>query len=130
MLITRLCFLIDCIFIYFLLATTYSTVEALVRSLKEGKVDYVVVDMYLPVKRKDLFNGTWFEIVALLEVELYHGVILQGDAFKLASALEGMIRNDNVQTKFLEDQEKEEVVFTPIAFFSLLSVFNLKSRQI
>ena len=122
--------MIDCIFIYFLLATTYSTVEALVRSLKEGKVDYVVVDMYLPVKRKDLFNGTWFEIVALLEVELYHGVILQGDAFKLASALEGMIRNDNVQTKFLEDQEKEEVVFTPIAFFSLLSVFNLKSRQI
>ena len=53
------------------------------KSLKEGEVDYVVVDMYIPVKRKDLFNGTWFEIAVFLEANINHGVILQGDAYKL-----------------------------------------------
>ena len=83
--------------------------ERLAQSLKEGKVDYILVDMYLPVKRRDLFNGSWFEIAALLKTEVFHGVILQGDALKLASTLEEMIANNNVQTKFLKDSDTEEV---------------------
>lgn len=64
--------------------------------------------MYLPVKRRDLFNGSWFEIVSLLKTEVFHGIILQGDALKLASTLEAMIANNNVQTKFLTDSDTEE----------------------
>ena len=79
------------------------------KSLKEGEVDYVLVDMYIPVKRKDLFNGTWFEIATFLEANINHGVILQGDAYKLASKLQEMIRHDNVQTNFLKSSEDEEV---------------------
>ena len=79
------------------------------KSLKEGEVDYVVVDMYIPVMRKDLFNGTWFEITALLEANINHGVILQGDAYKLASKLQEMITHDNVQTSFLKSSQDEEV---------------------
>ena len=79
------------------------------KSLKEGEVDYVVVDMYIPVKRKDLFNGTWFEIAAFLEANINHGVILQGDAYKLTSKLQEMIRHDNVETNFLKNSEDEEV---------------------
>lgn len=84
--------------------------ERLAQSLKEGEVDYILVDMYLPVKRRDLFNGSWFEIAALFETEVFHGVILQGDALKLASTLEEMIANSNVQTKFLTDTE--EVIYS------------------
>lgn len=62
--------------------------------------------MYLPVKRRDLFNGSWFEIAALLETEVFHGVLLQGDALKLASTLEETIANNDVQTKFLKDSEE------------------------
>ena len=90
-----------------LLADTYPTAERLAQSLKEGEVDYILVDMYLPVKRKDLFNGSWFEIEALLKTEVFHGIILQGDALKLASTLEEMIANNNVQTKFLADSDTE-----------------------
>jgi len=71
--------------------------------------------MYLPVKRRDLFNGSWFEIVALLKTEVFYGVILQGDALKLASTLEEMIVNNDVQTKFLTDNDPEEV--TPFLLF-------------
>lgn len=91
---------------YSLSAETYSTIERLAQSLKEGEVDYILVDMYLPVKRRDLFNGSWFEIAALLETEVFHGVLLQGDALKLASTLEETIANNDVQTKFLKDSEE------------------------
>ena len=103
------------LFHYLLLAETYPTAERLAQSLKEGDVDYILVDMYLPVKRRDLFNGSWFEIVSLLKTEVFHGIILQGDALKLASTLEAMIANNNVQTKFLTDSDTEEV--TPFVLF-------------
>jgi len=92
-------------------------VEALAQSLKEGEVDYAVVDMYLPLLRKDVFNGSWFEAAALLSGDMYHGVVLQGDALNLASALEEMIAIDNLQTKFLEDNQEKEVSFRLVAFF-------------
>ena len=84
--------------------------EALAQSLKEGEVDYILVDRYIPKKRNDLFNGSWFEVVALLRCELYHGAVLQGEALKLAPVLKEMIDYDNVQTKFLEDDEPAEEV--------------------
>ena len=92
-----------------ILATNYSSVERLIRALKEGEVDYILVDMYLPVKRKDLFNGSWFEIAALYKAEISHGILLRGDALKLASALEEMIAYDNVQTNFLKNSNDDKV---------------------
>ena len=92
-----------------ILATNYSSVERLIRALKEGEVDYILVDMYLPVKRKDLFNGSWFEIAALYKAEISHGILLRGDALNLASALEEMIAYDNVQTNFLKNSNDDEV---------------------
>lgn len=94
---------------YLILATNYSSVERLIRALKEGEVDYILVDMYLPVKRKDLFNGSWFEIAALYKAEISHGILLRGDALNLASALEEMIAYDNVQTNFLKNSNDDEV---------------------
>lgn len=76
--------------------------------------------MYLPVKRGDLFNGSWFEIAALLKTEVFHGVILQGDALKLASTLEEMIANNNVQTKFLTDSGTEQVTLFLLFFTECL----------
>ncbi|XP_068676118.1 receptor-type tyrosine-protein phosphatase S-like isoform X1 [Montipora foliosa] len=107
------------------LTTTYSSIEALAQSLKEGEVDYILVDAYIPKKRNDLFNGSWFEVVALLRCELYHGAVLQGEALKLAPALKEMIAYDNVQTKFLQDdepaeeeqREKESLFFDPSSPF-------------
>ena len=92
-----------------ILATNYSSVERLIRALKGGEVDYILVDMYLPVKRKDLFNGSWFEIAALYKAEISHGILLRGDALNLASALEEMIAYDNVQTNFLKNSNDDEV---------------------
>lgn len=112
-------------------ATTYDTLEALVQSFKEGDVDYILVDMYLPVKRRDLFNGSWFEVAGLLASELYHCAMLQGDTVKLASALKEMIAYDNVQTKFLEDDEpQEEVLNIKCIFLSLITYLVLPSQTI
>jgi len=91
-------------------AATYDTLEALVLSFKEGDVDYILVDMYLPAKRKDLFNGSWFEVAGSLGSEFYHCAMLQGDTVKLAPALKEMIAFDDVQTKFLKDDEPAEKV--------------------
>lgn len=70
--------------------------------------------MYTPVKRKDLFNGTWFEVVKLLEAEISHGVLLQGNAVGLADELEKMIIANDVQTGYLQegnDDQGNEVMF-------------------
>ncbi|XP_074610736.1 uncharacterized protein LOC141865386 isoform X1 [Acropora palmata] len=94
----------------FKLTATYDTLEALVLSFKEGDVDYILVDMYLPAKRKDLFNGSWFEVAGSLGSEFYHCAMLQGDTVKLAPALKEMIAFDDVQTKFMKDDEPAEKV--------------------
>ncbi|XP_067028632.1 uncharacterized protein [Acropora muricata] len=114
------------------LTATYDTLEALVLSFKEGNVDYILVDMYLPVKRKDLFNGSWFEVAGSLKSELYHCAMLQGDTVKLAPALKEMIAFDNVQTKFLADDEpaeevpskKESLFFDPTSPFFTCVIYG------
>jgi len=87
-------------------------VEHLVQALKDGTVESILVDMYTPVKRKDLFNGSWFEVAMLLEAEISHGVLLQGSAVGLAAELERLIIAQDVQISYLEeenDNHEEEV---------------------
>lgn len=96
-------------------------VEHLVEALKDGTVESILVDMYTPVKRKDLFNGSWFEVAMLLEAEISHGVLLQGSAVGLADELERMIIAQDAQTSYLQEendnQEEEEVkIRTPLSY--------------
>lgn len=73
----------------------------LVDALKIGKTDAIFVDMYLPLKRADLFNGSWFVVAEKVEVDISHGIFLQGEAVKLHKALEKFISENNVQTDYL-----------------------------
>ena len=86
--------------------------EHLVEALKDGTVKSILVDMYTPVKRKDLFNGSWFQVAMLLKVEISHGILLQGSAVGLADELERMIITQDVQTSYLQEEtaiQDEEV---------------------
>ncbi|KAL9950407.1 hypothetical protein ACROYT_G042895 [Oculina patagonica] len=101
---------------------TFPDVKDLVQALKDGKVESILVDMYTPVKRKDLFNGTWFEVAKLLEAEISHGVLLQGHAVGLAEELEKMIIANDVQTDYLQEGNddqgyEEDVEEEPVTFF-------------
>lgn len=87
---------------------TFPDVKHLVEALKDGRVESILVDMYTPVKRKDLFNGSWFEVVKLLEAEISHGVLLQGSAIGLAEELEKMIIANDVQTGYLQEGNDDQ----------------------
>lgn len=78
-------------------------------ALKTEKVDAILVDMYTPAKRKDLFNGSWFEVSKLLKTDISQGVVLQGAALNLADELYKSVLEQNVQTQYLlEVKEKGE----------------------
>lgn len=80
-------------------------------ALKTKQIDALLVDMYTPVKRKDLFNGSWFEVAELIETKISQGLILQGSSMHLADELSKMIVAKNVQTNYLlqgnQDQEDD-----------------------
>ena len=62
--------------------------------------------MYTPVRRKDLFNGSWFEISEIVDKGISHGIALGGISETLAKDFQEMIRDRNVQTKFLTDDDE------------------------
>jgi len=62
--------------------------------------------MYLPLKRSDLFNGTWFKVAQLVEVDISHGIVLQGEAIKMHKALKDFIAQNNVQSNYLSSGDK------------------------
>ena len=87
----------------------------MIQALKSGDASYVLLDMYVPVTRKDLFNGSWFDVVDILEGEIQHGVLLQGDGVRLAQTMRNLLIKNAVQTKFLIEartSETSEVRFT------------------
>ena len=97
---------------YSVLGKILPDVEHLVEALKDGTVKSILVDMYTPVKRKDLFNGSWFQVAMLLKAEISHGILLQGSAVGLADELERMIITQDVQTSYLQEEtaiQDEEV---------------------
>ena len=77
-------------------------------ALKTEKVDAILVDMYTPAKRKDLFNGSWFEVSKLLKTDISQGVVLQGAALNLADELYKSVLEQNVQTQYLLEVKKEK----------------------
>ena len=88
------------------LGKTYDTAEELVDALKSGETEAIFVDMYLPSKRSDLFNGTWFKVAQLVEVDISHGIVLRGDAIKMHKALKDFIAQNNVQSNYLSSGDK------------------------
>ena len=100
--------LIDVLFCTSIKGKTFPNVEQLVDSLKTEKVNSILVDMYIPVKRKELFNGSWFKVAELLPVEISHGVLLQGESMKLADELSKAISANNVQHHYLQDGQETQ----------------------
>lgn len=86
-------------------------------ALKEGKTDAILLDMYAQMRRKDLFNGSWFEVSEIVEKEISHGIVLSDATMTLAEKFKEIIRDKNVQTEFLshedEHEEEEHVVRDP-----------------
>ena len=84
----------------------FGTLKELVDALKEESTDAILIDMYTPVRRKDLFNGSWFEISEIVDKGISHGIALGGISETLAKDFQEMIRDRNVQTKFLTDDDE------------------------
>ena len=110
----------------------------MVEALQSGNISSVLLEMYLPVKRKDLFNNSWFVVNELLEAEITHGVLLQGAGVsKLAKEMKNLILTNNIQTKYLtqqndvEDQSKVRVeTIIPLNDTSPQKYLLLSSRYV
>lgn len=85
--------------------STFPDVNSMVQALQSGNISSVLLEMYVPVKRKDLFNNSWFVVTDLLEAEITHGVLLQGAGVsKLGKEMKNLIMTNNIQTKYLTQQ--------------------------
>lgn len=101
-----------------LAGSTFPDLNSMVEALRNGNISSMLLDMYVPVKRKDLFNGSWFHVSDFLEGEIAHGILLQGEGVSLAKQLKNVMEVNNVEAEFLkqddeatEQSEEEEVIF-------------------
>ena len=100
-----------------LAGSTFPDLNSMVEALRNGNISSMLLDMYVPVKRKDLFNGSWFHVSDFLEGEIAHGIFLQGEGVSLAKQLKNVMEVNNVEAEFLkqddeatEQSEEEEVI--------------------
>lgn len=100
-----------------LTGSTFPDLNSMVEALRNGNISSMLLDMYVPVKRKDLFNGSWFHVSDFLEGEIAHGILLQGEGVSLAKQLKNVMEVNNVEAEFLkqddeatEQSEEEEVI--------------------
>ena len=100
-----------------LAGSTFPDLNSMVEALRNGNISSMLLDMYVPVKRKDLFNGSWFHVSDFLEGEIAHGILLQGEGVSLTKQLKNVMEVNNVEAEFLKqddeatEQSKEEVIF-------------------
>lgn len=101
-----------------LAGSTFPDLNSMVEALRNGNISSMLLDMYVPVKRKDLFNGSWFHVSDFLEGEIAHGILLQGEGVSLTKQLKNVMEVNNVEAEFLkqddeatEQSEEEEVIF-------------------
>jgi len=114
----------------FTAGSTFPDVNSMVEALQSGNISSVLLEMYVPVKRKDLFNNSWFVVKQLLEAEITHGVLLQGAGVsKLAKEMKNLIATNNIQTKYLAQQndvvDQSEVRLETTSAISINSSFLL-----
>ena len=72
--------------------------------------------MYLPTKRPDWFNGSWYEVEHIVETDMSYGIVLRGQAMKLHRALKDLIRQNNVQSKYLTSGDETAVGLKSVSF--------------
>ncbi|KAL9951704.1 hypothetical protein ACROYT_G044426 [Oculina patagonica] len=114
------------------IGSTFPDLNSMIKALQEGNITSVLLEMYVPVKRKDLFNGSWFEVTDFLEAEITHGVLLEGESVsKLANEMKNLIVKKNVQTEYLlqenDDVEQSEVDSNSAVFFEPTSPYFLNT---
>lgn len=107
-----------------LAGSTFPDLNSMVEALRNGNISSMLLDMYVPVKRKDLFNGSWFHVSDFLEGEIAHGILLQGEGVSLAKQLKNVMEVNNVEAEFLkqddeatEQSEEEEVIIVSGTIF-------------
>lgn len=91
--------------------TSYANLSDLADALRTGKTGAILLDLFVHMKRKDLFNHTttWYTVTEVINQKLTHGIELRGVSIKLAKKLENFILDRNLEINFLEDKnEKDE----------------------
>ncbi|XP_078352789.1 uncharacterized protein LOC144637600 [Oculina patagonica] len=114
------------------IGSTFPDLNSMIKALQDGNITSVLLEMYVPVKRKDLFNGSWFEVTDFLEAEITHGVLLEGKSVsKLANEMRNLIVKKNVQTEYLlqenDGMEQSEVDSNSAVFFEPTSPYFLNT---
>ena len=94
----------------------------MVQALQTGNISLALLEMYVPVKRKDLFNGSWFDVTDVIEADIQHGVLLQGEGVKLAREMKTLIIKNNIQTKYLQGDNEMENSAVRIAQLCLMKI--------
>ena len=65
--------------------------------------------MYVQMKRQDIFNdSSGFKVIEIVNKEIVHGIELRGVTLPLAKKIEEYVRENNVQTDYLEDTHPED----------------------
>lgn len=95
----------------FNIGTSYANLSDLADALRTGKTGAILLDLFVHMKRKDLFNHTttWYTVTEVINKKLTHGIELRGVSTKLAKELENFILDRNLERNFLDDKnEKDE----------------------
>lgn len=91
--------------------TSYANLSDLADALRTGKTGAILLDLFVHMKRKDLFNHTttWYTVTEVINKKLTHGIELRGVSTKLVKKLENFILGRNLEGNFLDDKnEKDE----------------------
>ena len=88
----------------------YNSREDLLGALKMLKEDAILVDMFLPRMRKDIFLPDAELEISLIPCKYLQGVLLKGRATRLAEDIEEFAKMENIQIKLLLEQENNEEV--------------------
>ncbi|XP_068727599.1 protein sidekick homolog [Montipora capricornis] len=87
---------------------TYSSLEQLVDALGNNEVDGILVDLYTAHYRSDLFNASWMIVSKIIPYEFTTGVVITGNAAKLAQHFRDFIGNKStVVTDILQKTTQE-----------------------
>lgn len=89
----------------------YVNLLDLVDVLRIGKIGVILLDLFVYMKRKDLFNYIiiWYIVIEVINKKLIYGIELRGVLIKLVKKFENFILDRNLEINFFEDKnEKDE----------------------
>lgn len=89
----------------------YVNLLDLVDVLRIGKIGVILLDLFVYMKRKDLFNYIiiWYIVIEIINKKLIYGIELRGILIKLVKKFENFILDRNLEGNFFDDKnEKDE----------------------